>query len=522
MIAAVDIRCAIALLTSLCVGAVSPLPAAALDTPPPAKYPEYQPSSSCRICHEKQYAQHQESLHARSFSDPAFQAQYFKELLPAADANPDLGKEADRCIACHSPVSFQKKKGRAGPERAFDEQLSGVVCDFCHRVGAYKGAQPGGGNFMSSPGDMKFGPFKVAKSDWHHIYHELQTKSEFCAICHNDVNHLGLEIKSTFTEWLASPYAKRGIQCQDCHMSTQGFLTDGRPAFESGKATVMTVGSSVDRALLYSHRFPGTTARAQMEGALSLDLKIDQPAAAPGEEVTVRLEVMNRNAGHSIPTGSTDLRLLWLELSVETPGGSVLVPAGTAAPETPYDVAGRGESRRATARCGRSGREPRLPVDLRRRRGGADPGLLHRGAHRLRQPNQGRRNPLGAVHLPGPRRRPGTARFHRPCPLPPLPRIVRAGDWPSRRPRPNCSPRRESSWPSAPRPDPSSPLAPHFPCLITSRISHSLKSANRVSQTVTYLVVYMPTSESHPRTTALSPTLSARALAVSCTRNSSR
>jgi nitrate/TMAO reductase-like tetraheme cytochrome c subunit len=329
------------LLIPLCTGAPTPPPASALDAPPPAKYPEYQPSSSCRICHEKQYAQHQESLHARSFSDPVFQAQYVKELLPLTEGNPELAEEADRCSACHSPISFQKKKGRAGPERAVDESLSGVVCDFCHRVGAYKGARPGSGNFMSSPGDMKFGPFKVTKSDWHHIYHELQTKSEFCAICHNDVNRFGLEIKATYTEWQASPYAKRGIQCQDCHMNTQGFLTDGRPVFESGKATVMTVGSSVDRTQLYSHRFPGTRVRTQMEIALALDMKIDQATAAPGEEVTVRLEVANRNVGHSIPTGSTDLRLLWLELAVETPGGSVLVPAVSTATGAPYDVAGR-------------------------------------------------------------------------------------------------------------------------------------------------------------------------------------
>jgi hypothetical protein len=332
-----------ALLISLCGGALtSSSPASALEVPPPAKYPEYQVSSSCRICHEKQYAQHQESLHARSFSDPVFQAQYFKELLPLVGDNPEMAKEADRCIACHSPVSFQKKKGRAGPERAFEESLSGVVCDFCHRVGAYKGAQPGGGNFMSSPGAMKFGPFKVKNPDWHHIYHELQTKSEFCAICHNDANHLGLEIKSTFTEWQASPYAKRGIQCQDCHMNTRGFLTDGRPVFESGKATVMTVGSSVERPLLYSHRFAGIRARTPLETALTLDVNLVPATAAPGEEISVGVEFSNKNVGHSMPTGSTDLRLLWLELSVETAGGSVRIPAPPGTAGAPYDVAGGG------------------------------------------------------------------------------------------------------------------------------------------------------------------------------------
>ena len=333
---------ALSLVTAFWSCAFAPPRASALDAPPPAKYPQYQTSASCRICHEKQYAQHQESLHARALSDPAFQAQYFKELLPLAEGRPELGKEADRCIACHSPLSFQKSKGHTGPIREFDDNFTGVICDFCHRVGAYKGARPGSGNFMSSPGDLKFGPFKNVKSEWHHTYHELQTKSELCAICHNDVNHLGLEIKSTFTEWQASTYPKRGIQCQDCHMNTQGFLTDGRPVYESGKASVMTVGSSADRPVIYSHRFPGTRAGTQTESALSLDLKIDQASVAPGEEVAIRLEVTNRNAGHSLPTGSTDLKLLWLELSVGTPGGSVLIPATAATAEAPYGVAGGG------------------------------------------------------------------------------------------------------------------------------------------------------------------------------------
>jgi nitrate/TMAO reductase-like tetraheme cytochrome c subunit len=331
-------RGALLVLLALCAR----VPAAALEPPPPMKFPEYQAASNCRICHEKQYAQHQESLHARSFSDPVFQAQYFKQLLPLAVGDRALQQEADRCVACHSPITYQKSKGRAAPIRDFEASLAGVVCDFCHRIGAYKDAQPGSGNYMSSPGDKKFGPLKSPASDWHHVYHELQTKSELCAICHNAVNHLGLQIKSTYSEWQASSYAKQGIQCQDCHMSAKGYLTNGRPAYESGKASEMTVGSSVDRAELHTHRFPGAGARPQMEGALGLAVKLDRETAAPGEQIAITVEVSNKNAGHSIPTGSADLRLLWLELSAETPGGSVPVPATAAAGDAPYDVAGRG------------------------------------------------------------------------------------------------------------------------------------------------------------------------------------
>lgn len=310
--------------------------------PAPMKYPEYQATATCRICHERIVEQHESSMHARAFTDPVFQARYFRQVLPQAEADPALAPEANRCIACHSPITFLKHRGRGEPIREFDPSLAGVICDFCHRVGAYKGALPGGGNFMSSPGDKKFGPFKYATSEWHHVYHELQTRSELCGICHEDVNRHGLAIKTTYTEWKASAYAESGIQCQDCHMNLQGFLTDERPVFDSGKAAGMTVGRARERSTLYTHRFPGAHAATQMEGAVALRIGIDAAKAAPGDEVAVGVEVENRKAGHAIPTGSADLRLVWLELTAAMDGTLLQIPAPPAREGAPFDVAGRG------------------------------------------------------------------------------------------------------------------------------------------------------------------------------------
>jgi len=143
---------------------------------------EFESSTMCRGCHGKIVEQHEESMHAKSFSNPVFQAQYLRELIPQLPQHQDLKKDADKCIACHDPIAFIRNKGHITNPQQTIQNLSGIVCDFCHRISAYKGERPEGGNFIATPGESKFGPFKHA-SDRHHAYHELQTKSEFCGIC---------------------------------------------------------------------------------------------------------------------------------------------------------------------------------------------------------------------------------------------------------------------------------------------------------------------------------------------------
>jgi cytochrome c551/c552 len=93
---------------------------------------KYLSSSACQTCHPVIIDQHAQSHHAKSFTDPVFQGQYFKELLPKAEKDPMLLQEARACIACHSPVDSINLKGN---EILKDEvspapELSGVTCDF--------------------------------------------------------------------------------------------------------------------------------------------------------------------------------------------------------------------------------------------------------------------------------------------------------------------------------------------------------------------------------------------------------
>jgi hypothetical protein len=60
-------------------------------------------TESCRTCHATIVEQHLESHHERAFANPTFQAQYFRELLPRLEAEPELAAEARSCTACHAP-----------------------------------------------------------------------------------------------------------------------------------------------------------------------------------------------------------------------------------------------------------------------------------------------------------------------------------------------------------------------------------------------------------------------------------
>ena len=301
----------------------------------------YQASATCQGCHGTIFDEHMASQHEQSVSNPVFQAQYFTELLPQVAGNPALLEEAKLCIACHAPIAYQQGKAPVIRKDEIDPTWAGVTCDFCHTMTGFSAPAPGNGNFIGAPATKKLGPFR-REEDWHHAYSKFQTLSEACAVCHNAVNHRGLEIKSTYTEWKNSRYAREGIQCQDCHMTTYGFLTGGKPTYASGQAAQMGLAQVPMRARLYTHRFPGAHSRSQVEGAITLGIELERSAVSPGDVIFVLIHVDNERTGHKMPSGSADLRQMWLSLQVAVGDRVIAVPAGSLRGAVPYDVAGKG------------------------------------------------------------------------------------------------------------------------------------------------------------------------------------
>jgi hypothetical protein len=87
--------------------------------------------------------------------------------------------------------------------------------------------------------------------------------------------------------------------------------------------------AGAEAVVRYTHRFPGTHSRTGVEGAVRL-------AIAPGRPVGARrlafdVTVDATRAGHRLPTGSADLRLLWLEVTARA--GERSIPAALATAE---------------------------------------------------------------------------------------------------------------------------------------------------------------------------------------------
>lgn len=297
---------------------------------PAAPREGYWPTSTCRGCHDAIVAQHLESSHENSFMNPVFQAQYQEDLLTKAAKDLDLYAEAQQCISCHEPITYATKGPKVISLEEISPNMNGVTCDVCHTITGYHPPKPQNGNYIIAPSDTKLGPFKQ-ESDWHHAYSEFQTRSEICAVCHEATNRHGFRIKETFTEWQESIFASQGVHCQDCHMNVDGFLTAGKPRFSAGKAAHMNPGSAPERERLYTHKFPGAHSRTQVEGAIQLT--IDATPMDANRTIAIDITVDNERTGHSMPSGSADLRLLWLEVTARIGDRVHLLQPGAASHE---------------------------------------------------------------------------------------------------------------------------------------------------------------------------------------------
>ncbi|MCR4412739.1 MAG: hypothetical protein NUV77_09980, partial [Thermoguttaceae bacterium] len=291
-----------------------------------ASAPDPEHPEQCGNCHGEIHRQWSKSGHARSAVNP-----YFRNLYDGTDwhGNENIGfsllDEAPEaggvCFSCHVPslepdvtkVSDLRKIGGVARE--------GVHCDYCHKVADVTLDQLGldHGRFATrllrpaSGHQVFFGP--VDDDDrGNSVYSPMYRKSEYCAPCHEGVV-LGTHAYSEYSEWLASPYAQRGVQCQDCHMA--------RMAGTDTKA-VASHGPTCERArLLRSH----------------LDLSVTGSRKTDSLEIIVELRA--RDIGHRMPTGYPDRALLVWVSARDTKGRELALLDGPRLPP----VAGIGNPR---------------------------------------------------------------------------------------------------------------------------------------------------------------------------------
>jgi hypothetical protein len=220
-----------------------------------------------------------------------------------------------------------------------------VTCDVCHQISALTGAagpwkEPANASFTIQQGTVKYGNYGNVPENRNHSGEKKDffSSSEFCASCHTVIQPInGFPIESTYDEWKAGIFSRKGVQCQDCHMRTVEEAQKVAETLQPLALTGKSVPTGADRPI-YGHYFVGGNANAgllaggkthaqmaeaRLKGAARLDLKLPATAAA-GQELRLEVVVRNVAAGHNIPTAVTELRRMWVDLYIRDARGKVL------------------------------------------------------------------------------------------------------------------------------------------------------------------------------------------------------
>jgi hypothetical protein len=154
-----------------------------------------------------------------------------------------------------------------------------------------------------------------------------------CAPCHqvNFPNGKGLE--NTFQEWSDSNLSGMGIECQDCHMPEySGHAAVGGPARENLHRHTFT---GVDYAY---EPFRGIDLDAQKEAIRTLlqnsvTMTVhDISAASQGASFEFDVTILNDRTGHSIPSGVSFAREMWIEALLTDGSEATLFHSGSLHP----------------------------------------------------------------------------------------------------------------------------------------------------------------------------------------------
>ncbi|MBW2493841.1 MAG: hypothetical protein JRE43_03740 [Deltaproteobacteria bacterium] len=306
---------------------------------------DFAPYEDCADCHERQWEEMEGSVHTIAHTDPLYRS-------TAELARREAGEEIyTYCSGCHSPQGVTTGLIPGTPEAELPEVAkAGILCDVCHQVSRLTGTkgpwgEPGNASLVLSPDeDRKFGPPVGDDAAADHVVEtrEFLDRSEFCASCHTIIHPLnGLRLEHTYGEWKKSVYAKKGIQCQDCHMRSvedavrvaetlspiavlgrsepSGALREIHPhQFEGGNSNLEVLGGSATHASM---------AEARLKSAARLE--IDVPSAVrAGADLEFEVLVHNVAAGHALPTSLTELREMWVALEVRAADDRLLFQSG--------------------------------------------------------------------------------------------------------------------------------------------------------------------------------------------------
>jgi hypothetical protein len=280
----------------------------------------------CQGCHAEIYDEWSHSMHANAWTDKWYQPD-FLQAHEETDGATDI-----LCGACHAPIAARTGLLPPADGSKFDEtSRRGISCDFCHTVTGV--GQIFNMGHISAPGAVKNGPRGDGRSLYHEVkYSELHTKAEFCGACHMVIHPAnGTRIIDTWDDWKNNEYGKQNITCQDCHMTpTPGIAKNPGRSSLMGKKRETRAFHGFIGGSSYMQDEMGNAQHAEWSREMlraAAELKIAEQVETD-DTLALTVEVHNVGAGHKIPTGTTYIRLMWLQVEVFDSAGKQVYSSG--------------------------------------------------------------------------------------------------------------------------------------------------------------------------------------------------
>lgn len=227
-------------------------------------------------------------------------------------------EEGVSCIACHRITKIEDVGGNAAYTLNLTEREKYVFEDTPHKTAQWLSEK-----FINSK------PQAHLDSYMDPIYKE----SVYCASCHDEFTPgSGSKIVSTFKEWQESSFNNpedpaKHKTCIDCHMT---FLENEKLSALQGQSTS---GGKVKKDVKVhyfsgsNHFLSGLKSEVHEDQTIQL-LKTSAKLDVDFKENKLLVGVTNIGAGHHLPTGVSDFRELWLDITVKNRNGEVIFESG--------------------------------------------------------------------------------------------------------------------------------------------------------------------------------------------------
>ena len=269
-------------------------------------YDQYEKPEACKSCHIDIYQQWTQSMMAQAFTHHWDEIEYFDLAVAHGKADPDYWPVQNGCNGCHTPLAFLA--GDVPPPRPSENSRAneGVSCDICHTINSFKGDIPFNFSYISEPGRKKYGN-KPGLVSPHHDTEEsdFMKQAEFCGNCHNEKSPFGMWVKATQIEWKEGPYSKEGVPCHRCHMP-RAWGQNAKMAEES---------------MVSQHLFHGAHDAGKVGGSVELRMHPEEREVSYDDIAVIKVQLFNAKAGHKIPTGSVEDRIVWLHVTATDADG---------------------------------------------------------------------------------------------------------------------------------------------------------------------------------------------------------